>query len=280
VKGARHVQNADGVSYQFNSLGFRGDEYDARSRYQVFLFGDSNMFGLGLNEDQTFANYLKSEIASRLRCEVTAVNVMNFASMGASNDHIARMVLTQCSEAQPDCVIVNFTYALRSELLSVRPDGTELVTSLGPWCFAHANWITDDLESDPAAARAPARGALSENQDLLERIECYYAYYSAEVGVAQYLRNMLAVQHFLRARGLHWLYADIDEELVASLTRSASAALRPMVTLREGGEFWKPSSWIDFATDGIHPGPATCAKLASQTCELIARRGWLQLRGG
>jgi len=46
-------------TFKTNSLGFRGDEVEAIGRPKVLVLGDSFVFGMGVNNDQTFPAYLE-----------------------------------------------------------------------------------------------------------------------------------------------------------------------------------------------------------------------------
>jgi hypothetical protein len=115
-------------SYQFNSLGYRGEELDPAAAATIFVCGCSHTFGVGLNLEETWVHRFKLAYAESHRLDPAAVNVLNFSEGGASNDYITRTVLTQCAQVRPDLVIAQFSQMSRSEAFV---DGEPY--SIGPW---------------------------------------------------------------------------------------------------------------------------------------------------
>src|SRR5688500_5485993 len=42
------------IVYEFNSKGYRGEEYDPSAKFRVCVIGESNAFGTGLRVEETF----------------------------------------------------------------------------------------------------------------------------------------------------------------------------------------------------------------------------------
>ena len=101
--------------YRFNSLGYRGEEFDPDARVTIFVCGCSNAFGTGLGLEETWPSRFRSAYAERHGYARGEVNVLNFSEGAASNDYIARTLITQCSEVKPDVVVAQFSPINRAE---------------------------------------------------------------------------------------------------------------------------------------------------------------------
>ncbi len=80
-------------TYAFNSLGYRGPEFDPDAGFRVFVFGESYAFGMGLDLEECWASRLVDLLTEQRGIDRQDVCVMNFAEGGASNTGIARNVL-------------------------------------------------------------------------------------------------------------------------------------------------------------------------------------------
>ncbi len=57
-----------------------------------------------------------------------SLNLQNFSQGAASNDYIARVILTQCAKVEPTLVLGAFTHNNRVEYLADRT-----ICNIGPW---------------------------------------------------------------------------------------------------------------------------------------------------
>src|SRR5471030_2283605 len=67
--------------YKFNSLGYRGEEFDSRAPFKLFVFGCSYAFGMGLRHDQSWPYFLKRALANRLSLGRSQINLQNFSQI-------------------------------------------------------------------------------------------------------------------------------------------------------------------------------------------------------
>ena len=117
-KGATRVTEFEGgtTTYSFNSLGYRGDEFDPEAPVKLFVCGCSYTFGAGLDDEETWAHLFRQKLADHHGLPATSVNLINFAEGGASNDYITRTLIEQSSRVRPDVIVAGFTYMNRFEL--------------------------------------------------------------------------------------------------------------------------------------------------------------------
>jgi len=109
----------DDVVYRFNSSGYRGPEFDlsdfSSPPIKVVSIGASEVFGLGLPEEQAFPNVfgnLISETSSR------PVVSWNLGVCGASADYNARILYSALEVLKPDVVLLVFPSINRREFIS------------------------------------------------------------------------------------------------------------------------------------------------------------------
>src|SRR5262249_38488115 len=135
------------VAYSYNALGFRGPEFDPDAPLRVYAFGESDAFGLGVDFADCWPSRVVAAIAERVGQD--SVCYMNFADQGASNAHIARVVMTQCAAAPPDLVLLNFSDPGRTE------------GAIGGQVYHVGQWLTmPELERDIRTIPAPQREML------------------------------------------------------------------------------------------------------------------------
>lgn len=96
------------ITYQFNSQGFRGHEFDPAGDY-FCVFGDSVTFGSALNLDQTYGGLLEERLG--IKC-------YNFGQAGGSNDTSVRWAMTYLKNLRPRFVIFQRTFDHRLEWLT------------------------------------------------------------------------------------------------------------------------------------------------------------------
>ena len=250
-------------TYRFNTLGFRGEEYDPQADFHLFACGCSVTVGTGLDLDETWPAVLGAALGP-------GVNVLNFAEEGASNDYITRTLLTQCAAVKPDLAVAMFTNAARAETfargralplhpLYARP-GTEAV-------------MLGRLE---ASADGPPPEVQQIMQDLRDKAEGFYTFYEDAFGVMSMVRNMLLLQLFCADRGVPLRMTGFDTRKLS--TYATDPILGPMIDLLDP-EVFVPFDYrdlVDRAADGSHPGPASNANFAARI--LRSYRGSAQQR--
>jgi SAM-dependent methyltransferase len=245
-------------SYEFNSLGFRGPEFDAQAEFTVFVFGESDAFGIGVEREESWA-YLVAMEQARLRgVDPEAVCLMNFAEGGASNAAIARSVLTQCSAVRPDLVLVNFAQHGRTEGYAQGH-----MFPIGPWHGA--------VTPDQAIKEAPPEDGLRERiGDQVERGQAFLRFCDLDQGVYDSLRDILLVQETLAQEGLDALAIIRDPEHFNRAEIVGDPALGPLISRLDRCFFavhvspLKLLDEVDWLDDGFHYGAGTHRAVADQ----------------
>ncbi len=245
--------------YRFNSLGFRGADFDAAAPHRVFAFGESEAFGFGVDFDRCWPSRFVERWLDANRLDRRDVCYLNFAEAGASNGAIARAVVSQCSAAPPDLVLVHFGDPRRSEIFL---DGRSW--PVGPWLL--------DEPAARTARQAPREENLRRNlEELLDRGRHFYRFgagsdalgpFSIETDsyfVLETLRDILLVQYFCRARGIRALatWEHIRQLDAGDVRRHPS--LGPLAEQIDPGFLCDFSIWdVDGETtaDRQHAGPA------------------------
>lgn len=225
--------------YRFNSLGFRGEEFDPAARLKIFVAGCSYTFGLGVPDEQTWPVLLKKLLADRLGIPLDQANLQNFSQVGASNGYIARTIVRQCDRVRPDVAVIAFTHRERSEYLA--PGVTR---NLGLWDLDH-----------PADWAAPAIR--------------YFDLYNTESASLDLLKNMLMVEWAMIRRRIPYLLlwmnrTNIDQAPIGEL--APLRRLRAMIDPdRLGSEcLLDPEIMVDSNVADRHPGPRSHANFASR----------------
>lgn len=247
----------NGRTYRFNRLGYRGPEFDPAAAYRIYAFGESHAFGYCVDDDVCWPARFAAHWVRARGLDPSQVCFQNFADVGSSNAGIARAVVTQCSAAPPDLVLVHFAEHRRGEVyIEGRPH------RIGPWLL------------DEATARAaPPDGPLRAG--YLHQIERARAFYGWTLGdervdetifdlerdatsLEDTLRNLLLVQYFCRARGIPALATCdlVDSLFDASVRRHES--LGPLLAEVDPDFLTPLRIWSvegDLADDGHHAGP-------------------------
>lgn len=198
--------------YSFNSLGYRGPEYDPSAQHSAFLFGCSHTFGVGVKFDEIWAVDVARRLADAAGLDPTRGCVVNFGEPGASNDYISRAVVTQCGRSTPDLALVHFAPADRTEGF------------VGDNAFRIGPWMTRGDLARTIRRRRPTRDVRRVLRKRSKKVADYYRYASDHVFVANALRNVLLVQSFCLARGIR---------LVACWPR--------LKAIKSGAESWPPA---------------------------------------
>jgi hypothetical protein len=219
--------------YKFNSLGYRGEEYDPDADLSIFVIGCSNTLGTGIRMEQTwgyqFTQLLSSYLGKR------RPNYLNFSQGGASNDYITRTILSQVSRVQPDLVLVQFTFAARAEYLR----GKEI------------DYFNPSLTFD--------------DPRMLAMLELH----NDEMALYRSLKNMLLIQLQCQNLGVPYLFcARFWEELYGEVESPYLQQLLEQIDSRYVAPFFLNPS-IDFARDLSHPGPVTNRTFARRLFEFL-----------
>jgi hypothetical protein len=106
-QGERRLGGAFTFRYSNNSLGWRGrGEYREAKQtdYRVLFLGDSFTYGVGVNDDQTFAALVERDLnADRVTAEV-----MNAGCPGKGTDYALKLFQTLGRKFHPDLTVLGF----------------------------------------------------------------------------------------------------------------------------------------------------------------------------
>lgn len=106
-QGERRFPGVFTFRYSNNSLGWRGRrEYREAKQtdYRVLFLGDSFTYGLGVNDDQTFA----AQVEKDLRADRLSVEVMNAGCPGKGTDYELKSFQTVGRKFHPDLTVLGF----------------------------------------------------------------------------------------------------------------------------------------------------------------------------
>jgi len=59
------IDTSRSVNYRYNSLGFRGEDYNPDAKFHIFLCGASEDFGAGLEEQDIWGHQFKLSFAQQ-----------------------------------------------------------------------------------------------------------------------------------------------------------------------------------------------------------------------
>jgi len=94
------------VSYQYNSRGFRDDEWPDDLQNAIWCVGDSFTVGLGCPQEHTWPSLLKSKLG---------VNCINLGLDGGSNAWMCRKIHRLLEAVEPKVIVVQWSFLHRSE---------------------------------------------------------------------------------------------------------------------------------------------------------------------
>jgi hypothetical protein len=178
------------VAYTFNSLGFRGEEFDAAAARHIFACGCSITFGLGLDYEQAWVSVLRRRYAAAHGLRDADVHLQNFATSGCSNGYIVRTLIGQCARFQPSLALALLTFGDRAEMLE-----GDRSYNIGRWCV-----------QDSFFDHARAEGHLADLRRTIHRkAKAHYDLYTPLMGAQDALKNALLLQLFCEARRIPFL---------------------------------------------------------------------------
>ncbi len=248
------VDQSGRVTYSFNGLGFRSEEYAPRAARHIFVAGCSHSFGLGIPLAQSWPNCFRALYCQRHGLREEQVNLLNFSSVGASNRYITRTILAQCERRRPDLALVQLTHKNRMENV-IEGRGFNILPTI--------------LRSDNRATFS-----MGETQEVLftrlrEAARSYYGFYTDEFGGMELLLNLLLVQRYFAHRQIPCVFLCIDPLPEVPL-------LRPLVEMVDHSCLKTLPGPIfecleDVGTVDLHPGARTSARLAAELFEVYQR---------
>jgi hypothetical protein len=226
--------------YDFNSLGFRGLDYDPDASLRVFVCGCSYAFGMGVQADRTWPVVFTRLAAATLGTPIERSHVQNFSQIGASNNYVARTLVKQCHLAPPTLAIAAFTHNNRIEYL----DGQE-IRNLGYWDVR----LDDEFPQRPDS---PGRR--------------FFRQYSDRTGLQNLLTNMVLFQSAMERRGVPYIIVWIDVEGLHAARTTSSRVLSDYSAVLNRSRISRLSikqAGILVDTVEGHPGPHSHQRFAA-----------------
>ena len=102
------VPHKETVTYTFNELGYRGPWMERDLPNAIWCFGDSQTAGMGLHEQDLWPTLLGEALDKR---------TINLGIGGASNDTIARTLVSATAQYRPKAICVLLTAPNRREVI-------------------------------------------------------------------------------------------------------------------------------------------------------------------
>jgi|ERR671923_861491 hypothetical protein len=233
-------------TYSFNSLGFRGEEFDADAPLKLFVCGCSITFGTALDIEESWPFLFRQKLAEQHGLAESSVNLMNFSEGGASNDYITRTLIEQSTQVRPDLIVAGFTHMHRFELLD---EST---------AFRFNPLMLEKYAS--------AGGKFAEMAKLAEFVFLGTDDVQKKMRM---IKNVLLLQYFCQSREIPFIFLFLESLLREDLPSALAAPTTQ--PLFEEIDFdalvpLSPATKVDRASDEVHPGP--------RSQELIAEAAW------
>jgi hypothetical protein len=226
--------------YEFNSLGFRGAEYDPSAALRVFVCGCSYAFGMGVSADRTWPVVFTRLAAAGLGMPVEQSHVQNFSQIGASNNYVARTLIKQCHLVSPTLAIAAFTHNSRVEYL----DGQD-IRNLGCWNIHPDNRFPEPPDSPGAR---------------------FFRQYSEREGLQNLLTNMVLFQSAMVNRRVPHIMVWIDIDRLRTAQVMSDPVLSDYYTVLDQSRISRLSiKQHDIHVDTVegHPGPQSHKRFAT-----------------
>lgn len=239
-------------TYRFNSLGFRGEDFDPDAPVKLFVSGCSNTFGVGVDLEESWPFLFKQRLAEQRGLPASSVNLMNFSQGGASNDYVTRTLVEQAGRVRPDVIVAGFTHMRRFELLDETTG------------FHIGAIKLEELEQ-----------AGGEYVELKKRAEFLILGSDEIQQKMQMIKNVLLLQYFCRSQDIPFVFFHFQQWFRDDLPAALSVpSTRPLFEQVDFGSFVPIDQGmrVDRAADGLHPGPRSQEVLADAAWKTFAAR--------
>ena len=203
------------VRYDFNSLGFRCDEFRPAAKKKIFACGCSYTFGMGLNVEQTWPAQFAAHYTTHCNLLPSDVCLMNFSHGNGSNEYIARTLMAQSATSRPDIIIAHFSHLNRLEYYLNGRDQqvfANYATSVGTFAMGPSllrdRWFTRWKQ---------CRHFAKPMRRLIKRMyrwnDAYYRHvHSRENSIARTLYNILSIQYYCETNRVPYLFTCVDHK--------------------------------------------------------------------
>jgi hypothetical protein len=241
----------DTSTYSFNSLGFRGEDFDAEAQVKLFVCGDSFTFGIGVELEESWPFLLKQRLAAHRDLGASSVNLLNFSEAGASNDYTARTLIEQSARVRPDLIVAGFTQMVRFELLD-----EEMTFRFNP----------------PVLEKyASAGGKFAE---MAKRMEFVFLGTDKIQQKMRTIKNMLLLQYFSQSRGIPFIFLYFwgENNLAGVLSTPMTRPLYEEIDQTFVVPLHRRTTQVDGAADRAHPGPRSQEVIAAAAWRIFEER--------
>ena len=229
-----------------NSLGYRSDEFDARSDLNLAFVGCSWTEGEGVARASIFPDVTKRDLAARTGLDVRA---WNFGQSASGMDYASR-ILPSVIALKPDYVVIVFSGPDRREYFSA--DGRRMV---------YSNALSKQVSAKAAESQAELACArqIVDGFGVLE---------SPHQDLASYALHARAISAMLDLAALPWLYTCIGHP---SAVRMMNLCMNAGI-LGAHNYLGQVFEKFDFASDtNPHPGTQSHRAFADLVTTAIAR---------
>jgi hypothetical protein len=233
-------------TYSFNSLGFRGEEFDPDAPVKLFVCGCSITFGIELELEESWPFLFKQKLATHRSLPASCVNLLNFSEAGASNDYITRTLVEQSARVRPDLIVAGFTQMHRFELLDE----------------------STSFRFNPPMLNVYVKAG-GKFADMAKLMEFVFLGTDEIQKQMRMIKNMLLLQYFCRSRNIPFLFlffeAFVGKDLESLLSSPMTRPLYEEIDLDSVVPLTRATD-VDRTSDQGHPGP--------RSSELIADTVW------
>lgn len=255
-----------GKHYSFNSLGFRGAEFNPNAKLKLFAFGCSHTQGKGLNYDEIWTHRVAERFENSRQLNKEDICLMNFGLPGVSNDFITRTALRQCSLERPDVAIVQLTFMSRSELFL-----EDHLVRVSPWMnqsfLSRARYVLKHHRTTLRVAwtHLTKATALQRSRTILD-------------DTMRTIQNILLLQDFFRGQRIQHAITWLQHPcLKKRKTLRDNQYAQPLIKQIRKDSFCNfgildPNIKQDLAVDGEHVGPVTHIAFGDRLFEFLAEQ--------
>jgi hypothetical protein len=240
VRTVEHFPNNEviahgNVVYRYNSIGFRGEEFNPDAKFRIAAFGCSIAHGTGLNIEDTFLYKLKIHISEILGFDPVEVNLMNFAVGGHSNDYAVRSILTYSKAVNPDIVLYNLVALPRIEMIS---ENQIRNLNIGSVTAENLHNVTD------------------------HKLLAFLDLYEPESGFINAVKNILLAGYYLKSESIPYLIVNGTVDFDAYRQNSFCNSFISKLDLNRLTTHHFHKKPADMAADGNHAGPLSNSAMA------------------
>jgi len=256
------------VAYRYNSLGYRGEEFNPNADFHIFVFGASEGFGCGVDENRVWCNQFRRRMARHLNIRPDAINLLNFSMNGGSTDYITRSLVSQLNLFKPDVVLVGLGNRRRAELFPEQgvfqqKGGT---VSINP----HLRHLLTSRSNSPKLGKMSG----TEKSRLLQYMLSYYSFVSDELSVIEHLKYLTLIVSYLKNRSLPFCIWQMHRYDVLKDLKKLNLPVAQKMSLGFDDSniltmLFEPNH--ERAADGIHLGPRLNEKVGDAVWEHIAK---------